>query len=184
MDPHLSESLQKIQAAIEHLKKELGSIRAGRANPALIENIQVEVYGSRMKLVEVGTISAPQASLLTIQVWDASALNSVIKAIQESSLGLNPASDGTLIRLPIPPLTQERRKEFIKVVHQKMEEARVEIRQIRQETRKGWEKGQQAGEISEDELNRREKLLQDLIDKTMEEVEGLGKNKEEELLQV
>ena len=184
MDPSLQEANQKIQNALDHLQRELSTIRAGRANPSLIENILVEAYGSKMKLVELCTISAPQPSLLTVQVWDVSLTNNVIKGIMESSLGINPASDGQLIRLPIPPLTEERRKELTKVVHQKMEEARVEIRQIRQEIRKDWDRQKDAGEISEDELQRREKLLQDLIEKETEMIEQFGKNKEKELMEI
>jgi ribosome recycling factor len=184
MEPFLAEVNQKIQAALDHLKRELSSIRAGRANPTLIEDITVSVYGSQMKLVEMGTISAPQPSLLTIQIWDASVVQDVIKAIQSANLGLNPSAEGQLIRLPIPPLTSERREEFIKLAHQKMEQARIEIRQIRQETREQWEKDQQGGEFGEDEFNRRAKLLQDLVDKSAGQIEELGKAKEEELSQV
>lgn len=184
MDPSLTETNQKIEKAIEHFKVELASIRAGRANPSLIENIPVNAYSSQMKIMEVGTISAPQPTLLTIQVWDAGLVNFVIKALQEANLGLNPAVEGTLIRLPLPPLTQERREEYIKLTHKKLEEARVEIRQIRQDVRHEWTKQQEDGQISEDELNRREKLLQDLIDKDMEKLEELAKVKEVELEQV
>src|SRR3989344_8109050 len=108
MDPILTEPNTKIEAVFHHFKMEIAGIRAGRANPALIENIPVNVYGSNMKLMEVGNISVPQPSLLTVQVWDASILDKVIKAIQEANLGLNPSNEGTLIRLPIPPLTAER----------------------------------------------------------------------------
>ena len=114
MDPVLSEPNQKIEAALEHFRMELSGIRAGRANPSLVENISVEAYGSRMKMMEVGTIAAPQPTLLTIQVWDLSLTDAVVKAIQEANLGLNPASDGQLVRLPLPPLTEERRQEFVK----------------------------------------------------------------------
>lgn len=184
MDPVLSEAEQKIQGSMDHLKRELSSIRAGRANPSLVEDVPVIVYGSRMKLMEVGTISAPQPSLLTVQVWDASIVNDVLKAIQEAQLGLNPSTEGNVIRLPIPPLTEDRRQEFIKIVHQKMEQARVEIRQTRQDFRQQWKKGQEAGEFGEDEFFRREKILQEHIDKVTLEIESLGKVKEEELMQV
>lgn len=184
MDPILTHSSEKIDAALHHFKVEIAGIRAGRANPALIENIPIEAYGTRMKLMEVGNISAPQPSLLTVQVWDASILQSVLKGIMEANLGLNPSNDGTLVRLPIPPLTQERREEFIRILHQKMEEAKVAIRQIRQDFRNEWKKQSEDGQISEDEFQRREKLLQDLIDKNILEVENLGKIKEEELVQI
>ena len=184
MDPVLTAPSEKIDAALHHFKMEIAGIRAGRANPSLIENIPVEVYGSRMKLNELGNISAPQPTLLTIQVWDASILDNVIKAIQEANLGLNPSNEGNLIRLPIPPLTAERREEFIKLLHQKMEQVRVEIRQIRADFRNEWKKQQEEGTFGEDEFFRREKLLQELVDKKIIEIEDLGKSKEEELIQI
>lgn len=184
MDSVLTEPNTKIDAALHHFKVEIAGIRAGRANPALVENISVEAYGGRMKLNELGNISAPQPSLLTVQVWDVSILDKVIKAIQEANLGLNPSNEGTLIRLPIPPLTAERREEFIKLLHQKQEEAHVSIRQIRQDFRNEWKKLQESGQFGEDEFFRREKLLQELIDKKIAEIEGSGKTKEEELTQI
>lgn len=184
MDPALQQTNQKIEDTLHHFKMELAGIRAGRANPSLIENVLIDAYGSKMKLNEVGNISTPQPQLLTVQVWDASILDKVIKGIQEANLGLNPSNEGTLIRLPIPPLTEERRQEFTKIVHQKQEDTKVQIRQIRQDIRNDWVKLQESGEFGEDELFRREKLLQDLIDKKIEEIEGLGKVKEEELTQI
>lgn len=184
MDPLFLEFNQKIQAALDHLKRGLSSIRAGRANPSLVEEVSVNVYGSRMKLLELGTISAPQPSLLTVQIWDVSVVNDVLKAIQEANLGLNPSAEGSVIRLPIPPLTAERREEFIKMSHNKMEEAKVQLRQIRQETREIWAKLQETGEFGEDELDRRNKILQEMIDKASGQIEELGKAKEEELSQV
>lgn len=184
MDPILTTPSEKIEAALHHFKMEIAGIRAGRANPALVENLPVSVYGSTMKLVELGTISAPQPTLLTVQVWDVSILDNVIKAIQEANLGLNPSNEGNLIRLPIPPLTSERREEFIKLLHLKMENVRVEIRQIRHDFRNDWKKLEEGGQFGEDEFFRREKLLQDLVDKKILEVESLGKAKEEELIQI
>lgn len=184
MDPVLTPVSEKIEQALHHFKVEIAGIRAGRANPALVENIQVQAYGGMMKMVEVGNISAPQPTLLTIQVWDASIMPNVVKAIQEANLGLNPSNDGTLIRLPIPQLTAERRDEFVKLLHQKMEIGKVEIRQIRQDFRNDWKQQSESGEIGEDEFTRREKLLQDLVDKKIIEIDELGKAKEEELTQI
>lgn len=184
MDTILIETNQKIEAAINHFQVEIVGIRAGRASPSLVENIPVLAYGSRMKLNEVGNIFAPQPTLLTVQVWDASILDNVIKAIQEANLGLNPSNEGSLIRLPIPPLTSERREEFIKLLHQKIEETNVVVRQIRQDVRNAWKKAHEEGEIGEDELFRREKILQELIDKKVSEIGNLGKAKEEELMQI
>lgn len=184
MDSNLTAPSEKIESTLHHFKVEIAGIRAGRANPGLIENIQVEAYGGKMKLIEVGNISVPQSSLLTVSVWDASILQNVIKAIQEANLGLNPSNEGTLIRLPIPPLTEERREEFIKILHSKIEEAKVGIRNVRQEFRNDWKKESEDGAISEDEFNRREKLLQELIDKKIAEIDELGKAKTEELIQI
>lgn len=184
MDPILAGPNEKIESTLHHFKVEIAGIRAGRANPALVENIPIEAYGSKMKLNELGNISAPQPSLLTVQVWDASILDKVIKGIQEANIGLNPSNEGTLIRLPIPSLTAERREEFIKLLHQKIEEAHVSIRQIRQDFRNEWKKASDDGQFGEDEFFRREKILQELIDKKVLEIEQLGKTKEEELTQI
>lgn len=184
MDPNLVEANQKIEDALEHTKKELSQIRAGRANPSLLEEIPVDAYGGKLKMMEVGTIAAPQPSLLTIQVWDVSIIRNIEKAILESNLGLNPAVEGTLIRVPIPPLSEERRLEFVKLSKQKGEETKIQIRQIRQEIREGWEALEKKGEIGEDELHRRQNLLQDLIDKTVSSIDELIKAKEDELMQV
>lgn len=181
MDPILSEPSQKIQTALDHLQTELSSIRAGRANPALLENVVVTAYGAQMKIVELGTISAPQPSLITVAVWDPSVVKDIEKGIMEANLGLNPSSEGNVVRVPIPPLTEERREEYIKLAHQKAEETRVAIRQIRQETRQEWERQQKANEFGEDELFRREKLLQEYIDKMVSKTDELLKAKEEDL---
>ncbi len=184
MDPDLQEVNQKLYDSIEHLKKELSAIRAGRATPSLIENVIVNAYGAQMKLVEVGTISVPQPSLLTIQIWDASVVKEVEKAIQEANLGLNPSTEGTTIRLPIPPLTEERRQEFVKLAHQKGEACRVEIRRIRGEQRDDWKEDQEGGVIGEDEFHRLEKLLQTTVDQATNEVDEAVKTKEQDLMQV
>lgn len=184
MDSALTDPNKKIEEALHHFKVAISGIRAGRANPAFVENILVEAYGAKMKLMEVGNISAPQPSLLTVQVWDESILQNVLKGIMEANLGLNPSNDGTLIRLPIPPLTTERRAEFIKILHQKIEEAKVSIRQTRQDFRNEWKKQSDEGKFGEDEFFRREKLLQELVDKKILEIESMGKAKEQELVEI
>lgn len=181
MDPVLAEANEKIVNILTHLQRELSSIRAGRANPSLVEDVPVNVYGSRMKLMEVGTISAPQPSLLTVQIWDASVVHDVLKAIQEANLGLNPSAEGNTIRLPIPPLTEERREEFIKLAHQKAEASRISIRQVRGDERGKWEKEKEDGNFGEDELDRREKILQDLVERSSKQIDEQLKTKEEEL---
>lgn len=184
MDPNLIAFSQKIQDTLGHLQKELSAVRAGRANPSLIEEITINAYGAKMKLVEVGTISTPQLSLLTVHIWDPGLTKDVEKAIMGANLGLNPSTEGQTVRVPIPPLTEERRHEFVKVAHTKGEEARIEIRQHRQDQKDEWVKAKNAGEIGEDELFRREKLMQELIDKANAEVDSLIKQKEADLMQV
>ncbi len=184
MDPVLTDTHQKIDNALAHLQRELATIRAGRANPSLLEEIPVMAYGSRMKLMEVGTITAPQATLLTIQVWDTSLVNDVQKAIQDANLGLSTSNEGNVIRVPIPPLSEERREEFAKLAKTKGEEIKVEVRRIRGDQRDLWKAEEEKGEIGEDEFHRREKLLQDLVDRTVAQIDELVKTKEEELRQV
>lgn len=184
MDPELVAFTQNIQESLEHFQKDLSAVRAGRANPSLLEDIPINAYGSQMTLMEVGTISSPQPSLLTIQVWDAGLTKDVEKAIMSANLGLNPSTEGQTVRVPIPPLTEERRREFVKVAHIKGEEAKIAIRQIRQEQKDEWVKLKAAGEIGEDELYRREKLMQDIVDKVNAEVDSLVKQKEVDLMQV
>ncbi len=184
MDPELISFATKIQDSLDHLKKELAAVRAGRANPSLLEEIPINAYGAQMKLMEVGTISTPQFSLLTVQVWDPAIVKDVEKAIMSAGLGLNPSTEGQTVRVPIPPLTEERRREFVKIAHVKGEEARIAIRQSRQEQKDAWVKLESDGEIGEDELFRREKLMQEIVEKANAEVDGLIKQKEEDLMQV
>ncbi len=184
MDPELLEFATNIQNALDHLKKELSSIRAGRANSSLLEEITVNAYGAQMKILEVGTISVPQLSLLTVQVWDPAIVKDVEKAIMGAGLGLNPSTEGQTVRVPIPALTEERRIEFVKIAHSKGEECKIEVRMYRQVQKDLWVKEKTAGEIGEDELFRREKLMQDLVEKANGEVDGLIKQKQEDLMQV
>lgn len=184
MDPVLTDTNIKVQNALTHFQRELATVRAGRANPSLLEEIPVTAYGSGMKLMEVGTISAPQPTLLTVQVWDASIVKDVEKAIMDAKLGLSTSSEGNVVRVPIPPLSEERREEFAKLARAKGEECKVEIRRVRGETRDDWKRQEISGEVGEDEFHRREKLLQDLVDRTSAEIDQLVKAKEEELRQV
>ena len=183
MDPVLLDANSRIDNSLKHLQHDLSTTRAGRANPTLIEDIPVKVYGSQMKLMEVGTIGSPQPTLLTVSVWDASIIKDVEKAILESNIGLTPSVDGTTIRLAIPALTEERRQEYVKLSHQKGEASRVAIRQIRSDVRDLWKAEEAKGEIGEDELGRREKILQDLVDKAIATVDEYVKAKEQDLMQ-
>lgn len=180
----LSEANSKMGKTIEALRRELATIRTGRANTALVDHISVDYYGTPMSLKEMATVSAPEAKLLLIQPWDRKALSSIEKAILKSDLGLNPTNDGNVIRIRIPQLSEERRRELVKAVHKRAEEARVALRNIRRnalEELRGLERNK---DISEDERHRAQERLQQLIDSFIVEVDRIGKDKEAELLEV
>jgi len=175
---------EKMQASIEASRRELATIRTGHATPALIEHIKVEYGGVPTPLNQIAGISAPEARLLVIQPWDRASINNIAKAILKSDLGLHPTSDGNVIRLNIPPLSEERRQELIKVVRRRIEERRIIIRNLRREAMdelKGWGKNK---DISQDELKRAAEQLQKLTDYFISEAEQIGRNKEMELKEV
>lgn len=174
----------RMDGAVEAFGRELAGVRTGRAHPSLIEGLQVEHYGQTQALNQLGTINAPEARLLAVQVWDAGAVQSVVKAIQTSDLGLNPNIDGQLIRLPIPQLTEERRREFVRLVHQKAEDARVAVRNVRRHTHDDLRKGERAGDLTQDDLRDYEGDLQKLTDAHTGRIDEAMKRKEEELLEL
>jgi ribosome recycling factor len=161
----------KMKKALEALNKEFASVRAGRANPALLDRVQVDYYGVMTPINQLSSISAPEARLLMIQPWDKSVIPNVEKAILKSDLGLNPSNDGTVIRISIPQLTQERRQELVKVVRKKAEEFRVVIRNIRRETNDKIKAQEKNGEVSEDESKKMQDRTQKLTDKYVELVD-------------
>jgi len=175
---------EKMQISAAGLKRELATIRTGHATPALIEHIKVEYAGVPTPLNQIAGISAPEARLLVIQPWDQGSINNIEKAILKSTLGLNPTSDGRVIRVNIPPLTEERRQELIKLVQSRVEERKIAIRNLRREAMdelKGLEKNK---DISQDELKRALDQLQKLTDSFTAETEQIGRNKEAELIEV
>jgi len=174
----------KMKVSAEGLKRELSTIRTGHATPALIEHLKVEYAGVIMPLNQIAGISAPEAKLLVIQPWDRGNLHNIEKAILKSNLGLNPTNDGRIIRVNIPPLTEERRQELIKLVRGRIEERKVTIRNLRREAMdelKGLEKNK---DISQDELKRALDQLQQLTDNFTAETEQIGQDKEAELMEV
>jgi ribosome recycling factor len=173
---------QAFERALQALKTELGQLRAGRSNPAMVESIPVQAYQSTMKLLEVASITAPEARLLVIQPWDRSLIKEIEAALRASELGLEPAVDGEVIRISFPPLTEEKRKELVKVVNEKLEEARIAVRKAREEALKDWKGQEKAGEISEDDYFRKEKQLQQHVDQTNAKIKDLGEAKEKELM--
>jgi len=174
----------RMQKAVEALKKELASIRTGRANPALVEHIRVEYAGVPTPLVQIAGISVPEARLIFIQPWDKNSIRPIEKAILASDLGLTPTSDGNVIRINIPPLTEERRKELIKLVRKRIEEGKIEIRNFRRDALNTFRDMEKNKDISQDEHRRAQEQLQKLTDKFIIDVEKLGQDKEKELAEV
>jgi ribosome recycling factor len=180
----LADAEGRMKGAVRTLEEDLAAIRTGRASPALVEKLPVEYYGTLTPLMQIATISAPEPRLLTIRPFDPSSIRDIERAILASELGLTPTNDGKLIRLVIPPLTEERRLELVKVVRSRTEEARVAIRNVRRDVLNDLREFEREKLISEDELKRGEDELQKLTDHYIEEVNKIGQHKEKEVLEV
>lgn len=180
----LSDASSRMGKTIEALKKDLATVRTGRATPALVDSIRVDYYGAPTPLKQIATISVPEARLLVIQPWDNSTIGEIKKAILKSELGLNPSSDGTFIRLSIPPLSEERRRELVKVVHRKTEDGRVALRNVRRDALEMLRELEKEKEISQDEQKRAQERLQDITDKFIAEAGKAAEAKEAELLEI
>jgi ribosome recycling factor len=180
----LKEAESRMGKAVEHLEQELQSIRTGRANPALIERINVRYYGTPTPLNQLAQISAPEARLLVVQVYDRGQMGTVEKAIRDAGIGLNPSSDGQVIRVPIPTLTEERRREYVKMVKQRAEEARVAVRNVRREELQQLHQRERAGEIPEDQAKRAGDQLQKVTDAHTGRIDAIGQRKEAEVMEV
>jgi ribosome recycling factor len=174
---------RRMTGAVEALKHDLGGLRTGRASTTLLEPVTVEVYGSHMPLNQIATISAPEPRMLSVQVWDRSNVGPVEKAIRSAGLGLNPISEGQTLRLPIPDLTEERRKELAKLASQYAEKARIAVRNVRRDAMDGLKQDEKKHEISEDERKRLETEVQKLTDDTVKEIDAVTQAKEKEILQ-
>ncbi len=175
---------RRMEGALEVLLKEFGGLRTGRASISLIDPITVEAYGQPIPMNQVGTVGVPEARLLTVQVWDKGLVSSVEKAIRDSDLGLNPSSDGQLVRIPIPPLSEERRIELTKIAGRYTEEAKVAIRNVRRHALDELKKAEKDGEISEDALREYNNEIQKLTDDYVTKMDETLAKKEEEILQV
>ncbi len=186
MDPDdiLLETEAAMEKAVDYLHHEFSAVRTGKASPALVENIDVEAYGAVMKLKQVAVISTPEPRMLVIQPFDASQTGAIEKAIKESKIGINPIADGKIIRLPIPSLTEERRRELVKSVKQMAEECRVRVRSARRDGIDALKKGQKENEITEDELKTYESEVQKLTDAWGKKIDEALANKEADILKV
>ncbi|MEY4238635.1 MAG: hypothetical protein RL339_1236 [Pseudomonadota bacterium] len=173
---------RRMKGAVESLRSDLGGLRTGRANTALLDPIMVEAYGNKTPLNQVATVSAPEPRMLSVQVWDKANVTPVEKAIRSAGLGLNPINDGNNIRLPIPDLTEERRKELAKLAHQYAEKARIAIRNVRRDGIDNLKADESKKEISEDERKRGEAEVQKLTDEMIKEADAVATQKEQEIL--
>lgn len=175
---------KRMEGAIQSLKGDFQGLRTGRASPSLLESVVVDAYGGKMPLNQLASVSAPESRLLVVQVWDKGNVNLVSKGIAAADLGLNPAVDGTLVRVPIPPLSEERRKEMVGVVHKYAEQARIAIRNVRRDAMDAAKKLEKDHAISKDELHTYSEDIQKETDHFNKQVEELASKKEEEILQV
>ena len=173
---------RRMHGALENLKHDLAGLRTGRASTALLDPIQVEVYGANMPINQVATVSVPEPRLISVQVWDRSNISSVEKAIRNAGLGINPITDGQMIRLPIPDLTEERRKELAKLAGQYAEKARVAVRNVRRDGMDALKTDEKKKEISEDEHKRLDAEVQKMTDDTIKEIDAAAHAKEQEIL--
>ncbi len=175
---------EKMAKAIAHARSEFASVRTGRATPALVERLRVDYYGTEVPLQQLAGFNVPEARLLVIVPYDKNAIKDIERAIQNSDLGINPSNDGQVIRLSFPPLTEERRKELVKLVRHKAEEARVAVRNLRRGVRHELESMEKEGDLSADELERAEKELEKIAHDSVAEIDRLLHQKEQELLEV
>ena len=180
----LAQAETKMKKSVEALRHHLGSIRTGRASPALVEQIKIEYYGTEMPINQVANISAADARMLVIQPWDRAALKPIERAIQTSELGINPTNDGQVIRLAIPPLTEQRRRDLTKNVRKEVEESKVALRNLRRDAQNDLKKLETDKQISADELKRAQEKLQELTDRFTREVDQVGAAKEAEVMEV
>jgi ribosome recycling factor len=184
MEALAKETAARMERSIESFRKELGKVRTGRASFSLLDGVKVDYYGTPTPLQQVGTLSVPESRLITITPWDAKMIGPIEKAIQASGLGLNPASDGKVVRIPIPPLTEERRKELAKVVRKMAEDARVAVRNVRREAIEKLKDREKKKEISEDDVKRGQDRIQKETDASVKKIDDILKAKEQEILEV
>jgi ribosome recycling factor len=180
----IKDAEDRMKKSVDALQRELTAIRTGHAHVGLVEHVIVDYHGTPMPVNQLATIAAPEARLLTIQPWDHNTLGMIEKAIQKSDLGLTPSNDGAVIRLPIPPLTEQRRKELIKVVHTRVEEGRVAVRNVRRDALEKVRRMVHDKEASEDDQHKAQDQLQKLTDKYVADIDQRGKGKEAELMEV
>ena len=180
----LNKTEERMQRRISHLEGEYKAIRAGRANPAVLDKVKVDYYGTPTPVNQVATVSVPEARSITIQPWDTSLLNVIMKAIQTSDIGINPQNDGKMLRLTFPPLTEDRRKEIVKDISKIAEDTKVQIRNVRRESMDDLKKLKKDGDLTEDDLKNAEKKVQDITDKFIKNADSLCSAKQKEIMEI
>lgn len=183
-NPVQQKTTDGMEKSLEHLKRDLSGLRTGRASVALLDNIRVDYYGTMTPLKQVASVSTPEARLITVQPWDVKLIKEIEKALATSDLGITPSNDGKVIRVPLPPLTEERRKDLIKICKKHGEETKVQIRAVRRDANEELKKLQKEGKLSEDDLRRAEAEIQKLTDQYIVKIDQVLKKKEEEILEV
>jgi ribosome recycling factor len=180
----LNEAKQRMEDALDAIRREFATVRTGKATPAILDTVKVDAYGAKMPLNQVATVSTPEASLIVVQPFDKSLLQEIEKGIQMADLGLNPANDGNIIRVPVPPLNEERRREFVKLLHKMAEEGKVSIRHARKSARDEIHAREKEHEISEDQARREENEVEKLTHDFTDRIDELLKKKEEEVMAI
>jgi ribosome recycling factor len=184
IDPKLRETRESMEKAVEATRRDLRAIRTGRANPAILDSVRVDYYGTQTPLNQMATIGVPEPRMIVVQPWDRSAVEAIVKALQSSDLGITPSTDGVVIRLPFPPLTEDRRKELVKVAHRLAEEGKVSIRNVRRDANEMLKEYAKSGEVSEDERDRLMDVVQKMTDEHSEEIDNQVEEKVKEIMEV
>jgi len=182
--PTIAHARERMDKSVDAVRREFASVRSGKATPALLDTVRVDAYGTKMSINQVGTVSVPEPRMLIIQPWDKSLIKEIERGIQEADLGLNPSNDGNVVRVPIPALTEERRKDMVRMLHKLAEEGRVAVRQVRQDANKDIKARQAKHELSEDDARREMDEIQKLTDAHIKKIDDLLAHKEEEVMEV
>lgn len=180
----IDEAKEKMEKSLEHYRSELKSVRTGRASVAMFDNIRVDYYGTPTPLSQIGTLSAPEPRMITIQPWERNLIPAIEKAILSTNMGFNPSNDGSLIRIPIPQLTEERRKDIVKMIKKMAEEAKVIIRNIRRDANEGFKKSEKDKEISEDDAKKGVAKIQEITDEYIKKIDEITAKKEKDVMEI
>lgn len=182
--PTIKEMREQMEAAVDAMRREFSGVRTGKATPQLLDTVRVDAYGSKVPINQVATVNTPEPRMILVQPWDKSLIGDIERGIQAADLGLNPSNDGTLIRVPIPPLSEERRRDMVRLLHKMAEEGKISVRHARQETNKSIKQLEHDHEISEDEARRQLDKVQEITDEYIARIDDMMAKKEAEVMEV